>query len=344
MIEDVINLQRKILKIPDDYHVGIVGASSTGAVETLLWSLLGSNGIDIISHCVFSKHWENDLVNELKLQDVRVFRGDFPEMADVQDVDFNRDVVFCWTSTTSGVSFRDADWISADRRGLTICDAASAAFMFAFDWSKLDATAFSWQKGLGGEAGLGTIVLSPSAIARLEMYQPSWPIPRIFRIANNKKVNFDIFRGCTINTPSMLCIEDFRNALLWVEKNGGLTALMQRVEDNYAVVCNWISRCRHCKFLVGEKYRAHHIACLDLTSEKYQKLSEANKWEFLEKIVRFCELKKIGFDFRGHILAKPHLRIWCGPTIEAHILENFLANLEVVCHKFICELDSVKKI
>ncbi|MDR3179440.1 MAG: phosphoserine transaminase [Holosporaceae bacterium] len=343
LLEEVLDLQRKILRIPDDYHVGIVGASSTGAVETLLWSLLGANGIDIISHCVFSRHWERDIVEELKLQDVRVFREDFPKMADVRDINFDRDVVFCWTSTTSGTSFRNTDWISADRKGLTICDAASAAFMFDFDWNRLDATAFSWQKGLGGEAGLGTIVLSPRAMARLKSHQPPWPIPRIFRIADDKKVNSGIFKGYTINTPSMLCIEDFRNALLWAEQIGGLAALIQRVEDNYAVVCDWISRSYCCKFLVDEKYRAHHVACLDLTSEKYRKLPETDKWEFLEKIVRFCELKKIGFDFRGHILTKPHLRIWCGPTIEASRLKSFLQNLEDVCSEFIRELDGVGK-
>jgi phosphoserine aminotransferase len=336
MIEEVLDLQRKILKIPDDYHIGIVSASSTGALETLLWSLLGVNGVDIISHCVFSRHWENDIVNELKLQDVRVFRGDFPAMADTKDVDFDRDVVFCWTSTTSGVSFRNADWIAADRKGLTICDAASGVFIFDFDWSKLDATAFSWQKGLGGEAGFGIIVLSPKAIARLETHKPSWPMPRIFRIANDKKVNWDIFKGRTINTLSMLCIEDFLNALQWVEKIGGSTALLQRVENNYAVICNWISRSNCFKFLTDEKYRAHHIACLDIIAAKYQKLSEADKWSFLKKIVQVCEQKKIGFDFLGHISTKPHLRIWCGPTIETSMLENFLPNLEDVC----CELMS----
>ncbi|GHT92722.1 phosphoserine aminotransferase [Alphaproteobacteria bacterium] len=330
MIQEVLDLHRKILSIPDDYYIGIVSASSTGAMETLMWSLLGANGIDILSHCVFSKHWENDIVNELKLKDVRVFRAEFPEMADTSNVDFDRDVVFCWTSTTSGVSFKNADWIKSDRKGLTICDAASAMFMFDLDWSKLDATAFSWQKGLGGEAGFGVIVLSPRAIARLESYKPSWPMPRIFRIANDKKVNFDVFKGCTINTPSMICIEDFRNALLWAEKIGGIQALIQRIEANYAVVSQWVSQSSIFKFLVDEKYRAHHIACFDIVSEEYQKLSDADKWEFLKKIIRFCEHEKSGFDFIGHILTKPHLRVWCGPTIEADVLRNFLPKIESV--------------
>jgi phosphoserine aminotransferase len=328
LIQDTLTLQREILNIPDDYYIGMVSASSTGAMETLLWSLLGARGIDIVSHCVFSRHWENDIVNELQLNDVRVFRAEFPNMADTQDVHFNRDVVFCWTSTTSGVSFKNANWIKADRTGLTICDAASAMFVFNMDWHKLDATAFSWQKGLGGEAGFGMVVLSPRAIERLESHKPSWPMPRIFRLATNKKVNFDVFKGYTINTPSMICLEDFKNALIWAKKIGGLNALMQRVQDNYQAVNEWLSKSIDIKFLVKEKYRAHHIACFDIISEKYQQLSEKDKWTFLKQIVQLCEEEQRGFDFLGHILTKPHLRVWCGPTIETNLLKNFLQHME----------------
>jgi phosphoserine aminotransferase len=307
-------------------------------MEMLLWSLLGANGVDILSHCVFSKQWEYDIVNELKLEDVRVFRAEFPEMADTKDINFNRDLVFCWTSTTSGTSFRDSSWIKSDRKGLTICDAASAVFMFEMDWRKLDATAFSWQKGLGGEAGLGMIVLSPRAISRLESHKPSWPVPRIFRMASDKKVNLDLFKGYTINTPSMICIEDFRNALRWAEKIGGVAALRQRVEKNYNVVSAWVSQNSIFKFLVDEKYRARHIACLDISTPEYQRLFEPDKWEFLKKIVEFCEDERSGFDFLGHILTKPHLRIWCGPTIESDILKNFLPRIERAYAKLLPEL------
>ncbi|MDR1334292.1 MAG: phosphoserine transaminase [Holosporaceae bacterium] len=328
MTQEVIDLQRKILKIPEDYFVGIVNGSSSGAVEMLLWSLLGSRGVDVVSHCVFSKLWEHSIVNELKLSDVRIFRGEFPGMADVSDVDFDRDVVFCWTSTTSGVSFQNADWIKAEREGLTICDAASAAFLFEFDWSKLDAVAFSWQKVLGGEAGIGTIILSPKAIDRLESHKPTWPIPRIFRLAQNRKVNFDIFKGYTINTPSMICVEDFRNILQWAEAIGGLATLGQRVKNNYAVVEEWVSQNSIFKFLVEEKYRAHHIVCLDIVTEKYKSLSDSDKRAFIRKIVAFCEQKNFGFDFAGHPLTIPSLRIWCGPTVDADALRSFLPKIE----------------
>jgi len=332
-IQEVINLQRKILSIPDDYFVGIVSASSSGAMEALMWSLLGVNGVDVVAHCIFSNHWANDIVNELQLNDVRLFKADFPKMANVEHIDFDRDVVFCWTSTTSGTSFKNADWISSHRKGITICDAASAVFCYEIDWEKLDATAFSWQKGLGGEAGFGTIVLSPRAIERLESHKPIWPIPRIFRLANNKKVIFDIFKGATINTPSMICVEEFLDNLKWAEKIGGIKSLVKKVESNRSVVEQWISKQNTFRYLVEEKYEARHIACFDITSEKYQKLSTPEKWEFFKKLVAICEREKVGFDFLGHILTEPHLRIWIGPTIDSDDLEKFLPWLEYAYNK-----------
>lgn len=328
LIQSVINLQKKVLRIPSDYYVGVVSASSSGAMETLLWSLIGCNGVDILSHCVFSNHWARDVINELKASDVRVFSADFPKMADVSNIDFDRDVVFCLSSTTSGVAFHNTDWIPEKRKGLVICDAASAAFVMDIDWKKLDAVAFSWQKGLGGEAGFGTIVLSPQAIDRLENYKPDRAIPRIFRIADNKKVNKAMFEGFTINTPSMICMEDFYENLKWADKNGGLKFLTDKVAQNYGVICKWISNQNYFKFLVEERYRAHHIACFDLCSSNYQKMSEEDKWSFLKKIVKVCEAENVGHDFLGHTWTKPHLRIWCGPTIDAKNLEKFLPWLE----------------
>lgn len=327
-IQEIIRLQKKVLSIPDNYFVGIVSASSSGAMEMLLWSLLGANGVDVIAHCIFSNHWANDIINELQLKDVRLFKANFPKMADVREVDFDRDIVFCWSSTTSGTSFKNADWISSDRKGLTICDAASAVFCCAIDWKKLDATAFSWQKGLGGEAGFGTIVLSPKAIARLEQHKPVWPIPRIFRLAQDKKVNFNIFNGHTINTPSMVCVEEFLDNLKWAEALGGVKSLIKKVESNYSVIEQWTSKQNIFRFLIEEPYRAPHIACFDINSEKYQKLSISDKWAFLKRIVEICEQEKVGFDFLGHILTEPHLRIWIGPTIDADDLEKFLPWIE----------------
>ncbi|MDR0678358.1 MAG: hypothetical protein LBF44_02365 [Holosporaceae bacterium] len=336
-IQDIIKLQRKILKIPDDYYLGIIGASSTGAMEALLWSLLGNLGIDVIAHCVFSYHWLNDIVNELKITDTRTISEVFPKISDVSQVNFDRDVVFCISSTTSGVSFRDLNWIPDNRKGLTICDAASAIFTMDFDWTKLDAVAFSWQKGIGGEAGQGSIVLSPRAISRLESYEPSRPIPRIFRIARAKKVNFNLFKGYTINTPSMICLEDFHDNLIWADNQGGLEALVRKVEQNYSVLKEWVDGQENFCFLVGEKYRAHHIVCLDITCSVYQSMSDEGKWNCLKKIVAICEKENVGFDFLGHIFTKPHLRIWAGPTIDHQDLKKLLPWIEFAYDKVAAE-------
>lgn len=333
LIRSVIDLQRKILKIPGDFRIGIVSSSSSGAMETLLWSLIGCNGVDVLAHCVFSNHWAHDVVDELKVSDVRMITADFPQMADVSQVNFDRDLVFCLSSTTSGVAFHDTNWIPDERTGVTICDAASAAFVMDIDWKKLDAVAFSWQKGLGGEAGFGTIVLSPRAATRLESYKPDRGIPRIFRIASDRKVNEALFNGFTINTPSMICLEEFFENLQWADQNGGISFLTEKVERNYEVVRKWISAQESFTFLVDEKFRAHHIACFDISSQKYRLMSDEDKWVFLRKIVELCEKENVGYDFLGHTWTKPHLRIWCGPTVDAENLEKFLPWLEYAYSK-----------
>lgn len=336
-IKQTIDLMRKILQIPSDYFIGILSGSNTGAMEALLWTLLGERGVDTFASCNFGKVWTNDIQNELCLKDVRVFTNNFPNLCDTKEVDSDRDLVFCWTSTTSGASFYKADWIKDNRTGLTICDATSAAFACYLPWSKLDATAFSWQKAIGGEAGLGTIVLSPRAIKRLESYKPSWPVPRIFRIASNKKVNFDLFKGYLINTPSMLCIEDFYEAMVWAENLGGLNALIQRIEENYAFVKQWISQQTLFKFLVKESDRAHHIACFDISDQRYQNLSTSDKWDFLKRIVAICEKENTGHDFLGHISTEPHLRVWTGPTIEVDDIKAFLPHMETACKRVLSD-------
>jgi phosphoserine aminotransferase len=333
LIQQVIELQRKILKIPSNYLLGLVPASASGAMEMLLWSLLGERGVDVLACCVFSNCWAHDIVDELKISDTRLIKENFPYLSDVRHVNFNRDLVFCLSATTSGASFHDLDWIPDNRKGLVICDAASAVFTMDFDWNKLDAIAFSWQKGLGGEGGFGTIVLGPRAISRLESYEPARAIPRIFRISNDKKVKFDLFDGYTINTPSMLCLEDFRNNLAWANNLGGLGALVQRVKQNYDVVQRWIGQQKIFCFFVEEKQRAQHITCLDITSQEYRSKSEKDKWIFLGKIVEICEEENVGFDFLGHTFAKPSLRIWMGPTIESQDLEMFLPWLEVAYNR-----------
>jgi phosphoserine aminotransferase len=252
-------------------------------------------------------------------------------------VNFDRDVVFCISSTTSGVSFRDLNWIPDNRKGLTVCDAASAVFTMDFDWTKLDAVAFSWQKGVGGEAGQGSIVLSPRAISRLESYEPDRPIPRIFRLAKAKKVNFGLFNGYTINTPSMISLEDFHDNLIWAANQGGLEALVRRVEQNYNVLKEWIDGQKKFRFLVDEKHRAHHIVCLDITCDAYQSMSDEDRWNCLKKIVAICEKEGAGLDFLGHILTSPHLRIWAGPTIDSQDLKKLLPWIEFAYDKVAAE-------
>lgn len=336
-IQEVIALMRKILIVPDDYLIGIVSGSDTGAMETLMWNLLGARGVDVLASCTFGRAWAHDVTEELKISDSRVFYSDFPNLCDTSEVDFSRDVVFCQTSTTSGASFRNADWIRTNREGLTLCDATSAVFTCDIDWSKLDATAFSWQKGLGGEAGLGTIVLSPRAVSRLESYRPTWPIPRIFRIVSDKKINFKIFDGYLINTPSMMCFEDFYDALQWADTIGGLPKLIERVERNYDFVRKWVANQDLFRFLVRESQRAHHICCLDINDRRYQELSVGKKWDFLRRIVTTCEQEGSGYDFLGHIATEPHLRFWMGPTIDVDDVEHVLAHVEQACKKVLSD-------
>lgn len=327
LIRKTVHLQRKILGIPDDYLVGTCTASCTGGMELLLWNLLGARPVDVLAYCVFSNHWAHDVVEELKIPDTTIISENFPKMADVAKANFSHDVIFCLSSTTSGVSFRDTNWIPENREGLTICDASSGAFIIDVDWKKLDAVAFSWQKALGCEGGFGTVVLSPRAVDRLKNFRPNRAIPRIFRIVNDGKVNMDFFNGATINTPSLLCFQDFYETLLWADYSGGLPFLRKEVEKNYQAVCNWISSQSVFKFLVEEKFRAHHIACLDINNEKYQRLPEGDKWRFLHQILDLAAEKEYGYDFLGHALTKPHIRIWCGPTIECEDLEAFLPRL-----------------
>lgn len=343
LIRETVRLQRKILGIPDGYLVGTCAASCTGGMELLMWNLLGERSVDVLSYCIFSNHWAHDVVEELKIPNTTLIREDFPKMADVSKVDFSHDVVFCLSSTTSGVSFHDTDWIPENREGLTICDASSGAFVVDIDWKKLDATAFSWQKALGGEGGFGTVVLSPRAVDRLRNFRPNRAIPRIFRIVNDGQINMDFFDGATINTPSLMCFQDFYETLIWADHAGGLSFLMNKVKDNYRTVCEWLESSESqnaFRFLVEKKFRAYHIACLDINNEKYQQLPKDQKWHFLHRIRDLASDRQCGYDFLGHALAaEPHIRIWCGPTIESGDLKSFLPNLLEIYNEVASEYD-----
>ncbi len=339
LIKRVLDLQRKILNIPYNYLVGITPGSTTGAMEMLLWNLISDEGTEILNHCVFSNHWEHDIKKELKAKNVYSIKAPFPTMSDTSIVDFSQDVVFCLSSTTSGVAFKQLNWIRSNRRGLTICDATSAVFTMDIDWSKLDATAFSWQKGIGGEAGSGVIVLSPRAVERIVNVHPDRAIPRLFRIVENGELNYSFFEGSTINTPSMLCIEEYYENLIWAEKKGGLNFLIKQVEKNYNAVETWMKNQNIFRFLVDEKFRATHIICLDIKNDGYQSLSKTDKWMFLHKILEKSENRQYGYDFLGHSQTEPHIRIWGGPTIATEDLIIFLNNLTKLCSEVLLEYD-----
>lgn len=344
LIQEVLRLQRKVLQIPDDFLVAIVPGSATGAMELLLWNFVGSRPVDVLDQCVFSHHWAHDVVNELKIPNVNVIKAAFPEVSDTSKVNFGHDLVFCLSSTTSGTSFNDLNWIPADHKGLVICDATSGAFTMNCDWSKLDAVAFSWQKGLGAEAGLGTIVLSPKAVQHLQNFPPDRAMPRMFRIVENGKINSLLFQGYVINTVSLLCVQEFLENLQWADEQGGLPFLLQKVEENYSVVTDWLSKQDMFKFLVNdEEHRAHHIICLGITDENYQRLSVDEKWNFLREIRDRAAEKKYGYDFVGHAATQPHIRIWNGPTIESYELKDFLPNLLKDTRELCCSLIQKQK-
>src|SRR5271156_1218727 len=313
-----IELTREVLEVPADYKIGIVPASDTGAVEMALWSMLGARPVTTIAWESFGEGWVGDIVKELKLKDVKTLRAGYGELPDLNAVDPASDVVFTWNGTTSGVRLPNADWISATREGLTICDATSAAFAQALDWPKLDVVTFSWQKALGGEAGHGMLVLSPRAVQRLETYKPAWPLPKIFRMTKGGKLNEGIFVGETINTPSMLCVEDYLDALNWAKSVGGLKGLMARADQNLKVLADWQAKTPWIDFLARTPaIRSNTSVCMKVTDRAIASLTSDAQIDFIKKMVGLVEKEGAGFDFAGHRDAPAGLRIWCGATIEA---------------------------
>ena len=311
-----------LLGLPSNYRLAIVPASDTGAMEMALWSLLGARGVDMLAWESFGKGWVTDVIKQLKLEDVRLLEAEYGRLPTLSDVDFSRDVVFTWNGTTSGVRVPDGNWIAADRDGLTICDATSAAFAQDLDWPKLDVTTFSWQKALGGEAAHGMLVLSPRAVERLENYTPPWPLPKIFRLTKNGKLLEDVFRGATINTPSMLCVEDWLDALDWAESIGGLKQLMARADENAAVLARWVEQSPWIGFLAqAVETRSNTSVCLTLTDPSVSALSTDDQWAFVRHMTGLLEAEGVAFDIATHRDAPPGLRIWAGATIERPDLE-----------------------
>jgi phosphoserine aminotransferase len=313
-----IDLTREVLEVPADYRIGIVPASDTGAVEMSLWSLLGARPVTMIAWESFGEGWVSDVVKELKLKDVTRLTASYGEIPDLSKVDSNTDIVFTWNGTTSGVRVPDANWIKADRQGLTICDATSAAFAQPLDWAKLDVVTFSWQKALGGEAAHGMLVLSPRAVERLETYKPAWPLPKIFRMTKGGKLNEGIFVGETINTPSMLCVEDYLDALNWGKSIGGLKALIGRADANTKVIADWAAKTPWIDFLAANAaIRSNTSVCLKFTDPAITALNADAQSDFVKKLVALIEKEAAGFDFAHYRDAPAGLRIWCGATVEA---------------------------
>jgi phosphoserine aminotransferase len=317
-LKRAIELTREVLEVPADYRIGIVPASDTGAVEMALWSLLGARPVTTLSWESFGEGWTSDIVNQLKLKDVTKLATGYGDIPDLSKVDPASDIVFTWNGTTSGVRVPNADWISARREGLAICDATSAAYAQPLDWPKLDVVTFSWQKALGGEAGHGMLVLSPRAVERLETYKPAWPLPKIFRMTKGGKLNEGIFVGETINTPSMLCVEDYLDALNWAKSVGGLKALMARADKNLKVLADWQARTPWIDFLAKTPaIRSNTSVCMKVIDPAVASLTADAQIDFIKKMVGLVEKEGAGYDFAGHRDAPAGLRIWCGATIEA---------------------------
>ena len=317
-LKHAIDLTREILEIPADYRVGIVPASDTGAVEMALWSLLGERGVDVLAWEAFSADWVTDIVEQLELPDVRVMTADYGHLPDLSKVDTDRDVVFPWNGTTGGVRVPNADWIKADRKGLTICDGTSAVFAQKLDWSKLDVTTFSWQKVMGGEAAHGMLVLSPRAVERLETYKPAWPLPKLFRMTKDGKLNEAIFEGETINTPSMLATEDYIDALEWAKSIGGLDALTARADANCKVITDWVAQTPWIDFLAVEPdTRSNTSICLMIVDPAVTSRPAEIQAEFARNIGAALEIEKAAYDIGSYRDAPAGLRIWTGSTVEA---------------------------
>ena len=315
-LAQAIALTRKTLGVPADYRIGIVPASDTGAVEIALWSLLGPRGVDVVAWESFSKDWVNDVLNQLKIEKARSLAAPYGELPDLTQIDFDNDVVFAWNGTTSGVRVPNADFIPADRKGLTICDATSAAFAQPLDFAKLDVTTYSWQKVLGGEAAHGMLILSPRAVERLESYAPPWPMPKIFRLTKKGKLNEGIFQGETINTPSLLAVEDYLDALSWAQSIGGLEALFARCDANAQAVGDWVAKTPWVDFLAKDPAtRSNTSVCLIFSAKSAA--TDANAQATLaKKMVAMIEAEGAGYDFGAYRDAPPGFRIWCGATVE----------------------------
>lgn len=336
-LKDAIDRTREILGVPADYRIGITPGSDTGAVELAMWSMLGPRKVDVLAWESFGEDWVTDVAKQLKLEH-RVFKAPYGELPDLGQVDFKNDVIFTWNGTTSGVRVPNADWIPANREGLTFCDATSAVFAQDMDWAKLDVVTFSWQKVLGGEGAHGMIILSPRAAERVATNTPAWPMPKIFRIAKKGGVDEDFFQGATINTPSMLCVEDYLDALKWTQKIGGLEALLARANSNLKALEEWAAKTPWVDFLASDpKIRSNTSVCLKIVDPRVTGLDDEGQAEFAKKIAAVLEKEGVALDVASYRAAPPGLRIWCGATVDASDVEALTPWLEWAFQTVIAE-------
>src|SRR5579863_3423203 len=327
-LQKAIARTRAILRVPADHRIGIVAGSDTGAVEMALWSLLGPRPVDVLSWESFGEDWVTDVVKQLKLN-ARMIKSGYGELPDLSQTKPENDIVFLWNGTTSGVRVPDGNWIADNRSGLTLCDATSAAFAMELPWPKLDVATFSWQKVLGGEAAHGMLVLSPRAVARLESYDPPWPMPKTYRMTKDGKLIEGIFQGDTINTPSMLCVEDYLDALNWAERIGGLPALIRRADNNVDILANWMEKGSRARFLASSPHiRSNTSVCLKIVDSWFEALGREAQAAAAAKIASLLEKEGIAFDIGGYRAAPPGLRIWCGATVDASDVEALVPWLD----------------
>ena len=326
---EVINLSKELLKIPSDYKVGIIAGSDTGAIEAAMWSLLGKTGVEVLAWESFGSDWVKDIKEQLKIKNLTIHQSDYGDLPDFQKINFDNDIVFNWNGTTSGVCLPNADWIPDNRKGLTICDATSAVFAMEMDWHKLDVITWSWQKVLGGEAAHGMIALSPKSLERLSEYQPTWPIPKIFRLANNKKVIEGIFKGETINTPSMLCVEDAIDALNWIQSIGGSKGSIDKSQSNLQVVKTWVESKDWIDFLAKDSSTLSSTSiCLKITDPWFLGLSADQQQLKIKEINSLLDKEQVAFDINAYRTAPPGFRIWGGATVESSDIETLLPWIE----------------
>jgi len=328
-LAEVINLSKELLNIPSDYKVGIIAGSDTGAIESAMWSLLGKTGVEVLAWESFGSDWVKDIKEQLKIKNLTIHQSDYGDLPDLQKINFDNDIVFNWNGTTSGVCLPNADWISDNRKGLTICDATSAVFAMDMDWHKLDVITWSWQKVLGGEAAHGMIALSPKALERLSEYQPIWPIPKIFRLANNMKVIEGIFKGETINTPSMLCVEDAIDALNWIQSIGGSKGSIDKSQSNLQVVKTWVESKDWIDFLAKDSSTLSSTSiCLKITDPWFLGLSVDQQQLKIKEINSLLDKEQVAFDINAYRTAPPGFRIWGGATVESSDIETLLPWIE----------------